>query len=355
MNTCVRITATAVVTLGGIVGMLSGGVANAASTATVSFAPGTSLPPTSFYGATLTPVNASQLTFSPSTFSGYIANPVWDGWANIGTYVIQMPNVGATAETMTVPANTRTFAFDVAGVDGSGAAEALSVTADSGTAVTEQVPAGGAINPVTQVIVTAAPGQTLHNVTVQLTETAYNNALDRPTFANFATSATRADVPALQTVTETVNGASLGFVSTPGAVTPPATTLNGVDEVTPSFSLPLDIGDATGSGNGWNVSLNATPFTDSQSRTLGHLYQSTEPVPTCDASTTCTAASDITHLVSTVNPLTYSAGNLVQVADTATGMGDQSVSPTFTLAVPANSYAGDYTSTWTVSLNSAPH
>ena len=158
-----------------------------------------------------------------------------------------------------------------------------------------------------------------------------------------------------QSVTETVNGASLGFVSAPGAVTPPTTTLNGIDEVTPSFSLPLDIGDATGSGNGWNVSLNATPFTDSHSRVLGHLYESAQPTPVCDASTTCTQATDATHSVGGANPLTYSAGNLVQVADSATGMGDQSVSPTFTLAVPANSYAGTYTSTWTVSLNSAPH
>ena len=160
---------------------------------------------------------------------------------------------------------------------------------------------------------------------------------------------------AVQAVSEQVTGASLGLVSSPGAVTPPAVTLNGVDEITPSFTLPLDIGDATGSGNGWNVSLNATPFTDAHSRTLGALYQSTEPVPTCDASTTCTPATDASKLVSLVNPLTYSRSNLVQVADVATGMGDQSVSPTFTLAVPANSYAGTYTSTWTVSLTSAPH
>ena len=159
----------------------------------------------------------------------------------------------------------------------------------------------------------------------------------------------------VQSVTETVNGANLGFVSAPGAVTPPSTTLNGVDEVTPQFAMPLDVGDATGSGNGWNVSLNASPFTDAHGHTLAGLYQSTEPVPACDAATTCTKASDITHLVNTVNPLTYGAGNLVQVADAATGMGNQNVSPTFTLAVPANTYAGIYTSNWTVSLNSAPH
>jgi len=37
-----------------------------------------------------------------------------------------------------------------------------------------------------------------------------------------------------------------------------------------------------------------------------------------------------------------------------TGMGDQTVTPKWTLAIPANAYAGTYTSTWTLSLVSGP-
>ena len=159
---------------------------------------------------------------------------------------------------------------------------------------------------------------------------------------------------AVQPVTETVSGASLGFVSAPGAVTPPATTLTGIDQITPAFSLPLDVGDATGTGAGWSVSLNATRFTDAKGHTLGGLFETSEGTPVCDAATTCTAATDAKKVVNLASPLAYAANTLVRVADAGTGMGNQHLSPTYQLAVPANSYAGTYTSTWTVSLNSAP-
>jgi hypothetical protein len=41
-------------------------------------------------------------------------------------------------------------------------------------------------------------------------------------------------------------------------------------------------------------------------------------------------------------------------AATASGVGNQTVTPTFKLAVPANTYAGTYTSTWTLTLASGP-
>jgi hypothetical protein len=41
-------------------------------------------------------------------------------------------------------------------------------------------------------------------------------------------------------------------------------------------------------------------------------------------------------------------------APLGTGMGDQTVTPTWTLAIPANAYSGTYNSTWTLSLVSGP-
>jgi hypothetical protein len=35
-------------------------------------------------------------------------------------------------------------------------------------------------------------------------------------------------------------------------------------------------------------------------------------------------------------------------------MGDQTVTPTFTLAIPANTLNGSYTSTWTISVAAGP-
>ncbi len=158
---------------------------------------------------------------------------------------------------------------------------------------------------------------------------------------------------AAQAVSESVHGGDLGFASAPGAVTPPATTLTGKDLMTGAFSLPLNVSDATGSGNGWSVSLNATRFA-SGDHTLGALFQTAEGTPVCDRAATCTVSTDVNHLVDTVEPLVYGATRLIQTADASAGMGNQTMSPTFDLAVPANSYAGTYTSTWTVSIASAP-
>src|SRR5207253_1216983 len=80
-----------------------------------------------------------------------------------------------------------------------------------------------------------------------------------------------------------ITAGSLAFVSTPASVGF-SVTLNGTDQ-TPTAVSTFDIGDATGSGAGWNL----------------------------------TAAST-----------------------------------TFRLSVPANTFAGTYTSTWTYSLVSAP-
>jgi hypothetical protein len=41
-------------------------------------------------------------------------------------------------------------------------------------------------------------------------------------------------------------------------------------------------------------------------------------------------------------------------ASANTGMGNQTVTTTWRLAVPANTFAGTYTSTWTISLASGP-
>jgi hypothetical protein len=37
-----------------------------------------------------------------------------------------------------------------------------------------------------------------------------------------------------------------------------------------------------------------------------------------------------------------------------TGTGNQTVTPTFSMSVPANAYGGSYTSTWTITLSSGP-
>jgi hypothetical protein len=157
-----------------------------------------------------------------------------------------------------------------------------------------------------------------------------------------------------------LSAGSLAFInSTPaGTITFPTTTLNGTNQNVTS-TLLFDIGDATGSGSGWNVTATSTTFTSgghtlpTTSTTVG-----TAPTTSCDTGASgCTLATDSVSF-----PYTLPAGTTAPTATKLfsaaanTGMGDQSFTPTWTLAIPANAVASGtaYTSTWTFSLVSGP-
>jgi len=131
--------------------------------------------------------------------------------------------------------------------------------------------------------------------------------------------------------------------------------LDGTDRrVTSSFTL--DVSDATGSGAGWSLGISATPFTTGGP--AGHALPAdamtiTGVVAAC-ASGTCT---DPVNAVA--YPLTVPTGTEVQpvpffTAAPGTGMGAFTVSPTVEIAIPANAYAGSYTTTITLSIVSGP-
>lgn len=156
--------------------------------------------------------------------------------------------------------------------------------------------------------------------------------------------------------TAAITGGSLAFVSVPGSIGFTA-TLTGQDQ-TVTVTEPFNVGDATGSGTGWNISTTSTTFaTTSPVHTMSTSATTVQAAPTvaCDSGATCTAATNaITY------PYTVPAGSTAPTATkifnaTAnTGMGDQTVTPTLSLAVPASTYAGSYSSTWTISLVSGP-
>ncbi len=159
------------------------------------------------------------------------------------------------------------------------------------------------------------------------------------------------------TASATLTAGSLGFASTPGNVTFPSVALNGQNRSV-SASQPLDIADATGSGAGWNVTATSTLFT-SGSYTLpaGSTTVTSAPAAaTCDSGVTCTAAGSNSVSYPYSLPAGASAPTATKLftAGLGTGMGDQTVNPSWTLAIPGNAYAGNYTSTWTLSLVSGP-
>ncbi|MHB1784087.1 MAG: WxL domain-containing protein [Acidimicrobiales bacterium] len=163
------------------------------------------------------------------------------------------------------------------------------------------------------------------------------------------------------TASATVTGGTLSFVSAPGNVTFPAVVLDGTDQTT-AATEPIDIGDNTGSLDGWNVTATSTQFTatvNSSTYTLPSSAVTVNAAPSavCDTGSTCTTAVESTSIV---YPYALPAGATAPTATkifdatAGTGMGNQTFTPNFTLAIPSSATAGAYSSTWTFSLVSAP-
>ena len=160
------------------------------------------------------------------------------------------------------------------------------------------------------------------------------------------------------TATAELTAGSLGWVSNPPNVTFPKTALTGVVQ-TLAAEQKIDVGDATGSGAGWNITATSTTFTSG-----GHTLATTAttipsaPSVACDAGAAGCTVATTTGLVSYPYslPAAGSAPTATRMfnAEKNTGMGDQTVTPSWNLAVSPSTYAGTYTSTWTLSLVSAP-
>lgn len=157
-------------------------------------------------------------------------------------------------------------------------------------------------------------------------------------------------------VSETLNPGGLSFIdATPANVTFPNTALTNANQMV-NAAQPITIADATGSGSGWSISVTSTTFTTG-SRTLDNDATNVVAAPTiaCKAATTCTpAVNAVTY------PLTLPAAGVAPPAlklynaAVGSGLGAQTITPTWRLTVPATTYAGTYTSTWTYTLTSGP-
>jgi YVTN family beta-propeller protein len=151
--------------------------------------------------------------------------------------------------------------------------------------------------------------------------------------------------------TRTVTVSPFGWVSPPGDVSF-SLTLNGQDQVA-SATLPLDVG--SGVTSGWNITATSTTFTAPGGKQLatGAVSVPVAPTDTCD--TTCTLATNgVAYPYTLPAGATAPAATKLFQASSGTGNGNQTVTPAFKLAVPANTVTGTYTSTWTVSLVSGP-
>jgi hypothetical protein len=156
------------------------------------------------------------------------------------------------------------------------------------------------------------------------------------------------------TATATLTSGTLGFVSAP-ANTGFNVSLTGKDVVT-TATQTFDVSDATGSGAGWNITATSTAFkAGSNSLSLTSVTVQAVPTAACEPGASCTLASNGVSYPYTL-PAAPSAPTATKVFSAAanTGLGNQTVTLVFQLAIPANAFAGNYTSTWTYTLVSGP-
>jgi hypothetical protein len=125
-----------------------------------------------------------------------------------------------------------------------------------------------------------------------------------------------------------------------------AATLTG-DDQTVTYQPALGIVDARGTGAGWHLSASATALSDG-THTLAQ--QVTTVSQACHAGSTCTVPSSSLTLPVTVGT---TASNFYSAAS-GFGLGKIDVTPTVTVAIPGNAYAGSYASTVTFSATTGP-
>jgi hypothetical protein len=131
-------------------------------------------------------------------------------------------------------------------------------------------------------------------------------------------------------------------------------TLSGLDQTT-TYTLPVEVTDTRTTSTGWNLTVTSTQFTTG-SKTLATTASTITGVThACNSGSTCTTPTN-----SVTYPLTVPAGSTPPTAAkfynaaSGTGTGILDATPTVQVAVPANSSAGSYSSTVTLTVASGP-
>ncbi len=143
--------------------------------------------------------------------------------------------------------------------------------------------------------------------------------------------------------------------------TPPTfnVTLNGADQ-TANYTLPVVVVDSRGGTLGWNLTVTSTTFTDGSAGT-GHSFGASASTITgvaasCGASSTCLLPTN--NVANTNLGLPGASGAPVKYFNASSaagaGRGTVNVDATVAVVIPANVFAGSFTSTVTVAISSGP-
>jgi hypothetical protein len=156
------------------------------------------------------------------------------------------------------------------------------------------------------------------------------------------------------TATGTVTGSTLSATT---AATPTFSANVDLGDSFPTYTIPLTVQDSRGNGSGWNVTVTSTTFTTGGGTPslLATNASSLTGITSACASGTCTNPTNALTYPVTV-PAASTAPAAVKFFNAAvnTGMGRFTVTPTVTVFVPQNTFAGTYSSTVTLSIVSGP-
>jgi hypothetical protein len=149
------------------------------------------------------------------------------------------------------------------------------------------------------------------------------------------------------------SGGSLTLKTSPTA-TFPSVTLNGYNATT-SLVIELTLSDQTASGSGWNLTGTSTTLTAGAEKNLPTTATTITAAAKAAATGNCKLPTN-----SVTYPVTLPAGTTAPTAAklfnaaAKTGEGPTTVKLTTKVALPANTRAGSYSSTWTLAMVSGP-
>jgi hypothetical protein len=146
-------------------------------------------------------------------------------------------------------------------------------------------------------------------------------------------------------VSGTITGTA-GIGLDPGSNPTFTDTLDGTDQ-TVTYKPTLGVSDARGTGNGWHLTETASALSDGTHTLTQQISAVTQA---CHTGSTCSLPTSTTTL-----PVTMGAtGTSFYSSATNYGLGKVDVTPTVSVAIPGNSYAGNYTSTVTFAAVAGP-
>ena len=124
-----------------------------------------------------------------------------------------------------------------------------------------------------------------------------------------------------------------------------------------SYSLPITVIDARGSGKGWNLSITSTLFvtSDSKNKLPANASSITKVSTSCGVHSTCTKPID-TISYPLVIPAGKPAPSPVKFfdANVSSGLGVFSLAMMVNVTIPSNAKSGTYTSTITLKIANGP-